>query len=76
MTWKGDTRYDKWFSLQLNNAHIASIGTYYNHVPALENLLKVHNYDLSSFYDAVKKIATTPKIKRNKLLALTAQKEI
>lgn len=76
ITWKGDKRYDNWFLLQLNNAHIASIGTYYNHVPALENLLKMHDYDLRSFYNAVEKIATTSKIKRNKLLSLTAQKEI
>lgn len=48
--------YDTWISAGLNNAHLASIGTYYDCVPGFQRLLQANGGNLSAFYDAVRKI--------------------
>jgi|HubBroStandDraft_4_1064222.scaffolds.fasta_scaffold39601_3 predicted aminopeptidase len=48
--------YDLWIKAGLNNAHLASIGTYYDCVPGFQRLLADNNGDLPSFYAAVKKM--------------------
>jgi predicted aminopeptidase len=48
--------YDLWINAGLNNAHLASIGTYYDCVPGFQHLLQVNGGDLPSFYAAVKKM--------------------
>lgn len=48
--------YDLWINAGLNNAHLASIGTYYDCVPGFQRLLEANGGDLPSFYAAVKKM--------------------
>jgi predicted aminopeptidase len=48
--------YDLWINAGLNNAHLASIGTYYDCVPGFQRLLNAQNGDLSAFYAAVRKM--------------------
>jgi len=48
--------YDLWINAGLNNAHLASIGTYYDCVPGFRLLLQANGGDLPSFYAAVKKM--------------------
>ena len=51
-TWVGGTNYDEWFSLPLNNAHIASITTYRQWLPGLRWLLDANGLEV--FYAEVK----------------------
>ena len=46
--------YDGWIHDGLNNAHLASIGTYYDCVPGFQRLLNEKAGDLPSFYAAVR----------------------
>ncbi len=67
-TWDGDPTYDRWIHRDLNNAHFASTETYYHYVSAFQALLADHQYDLSSFYEAVSVLGNTPKSDRDTLL--------
>ena len=48
--------YDLWINAGLNNAHLASIGTYHDCVPGFQHLLDANGGDLAAFYAAVKKM--------------------
>jgi predicted aminopeptidase len=48
--------YDAWIDAGLNNAHLASIGTYSDCVPGFQQLLAQHGDDLSRFYTAVRRL--------------------
>jgi predicted aminopeptidase len=48
------TGYDKWIADGLNNAHLASIGTYFDCVPGFERLLVANGGSLPAFYAAVR----------------------
>ena len=49
--------FDDWLESGLNNAHLASVGTYFECVPAFERLLATESGDLSRFYVAVAQLA-------------------
>lgn len=66
--WGGSTGYDRWFARDLNNAHLASIATYGDLVPAFHALLAQHNGDLPAFYRAVKDLAALPRRERTERL--------
>jgi predicted aminopeptidase len=51
------TGYDAWLDSGLNNAHLASVATYYDCVPGFERLLAAKNGDLPAFYQAVRELA-------------------
>ena len=51
--WKGDTSYDGWMTQDLNNAHLALVGTYFDYVPYFRKLLKDNNGDFARFYQLV-----------------------
>lgn len=72
-TWDGDTTYDGWIDRDLNNAHLASIGTYHHYVPAFQTLLADHQHDLSSFYEEIKSLVHKPKAERDQFLEHTAK---
>jgi predicted aminopeptidase len=57
--------YDKWIGEGLNNAELASVGTYYDCVPGFERLLRKENGDLPRFYAAARRLAHEPKAKRD-----------
>jgi len=57
--------YDGWIAEGLNNAQLASVGTYYDCVPGFERLLQREDDDLPRFYDAARKLAREPKSTRD-----------
>jgi predicted aminopeptidase len=48
------TGYDQWISDGLNNAHLASVGTYFDCVPGFQRLLAANGGSLPAFYAAVR----------------------
>jgi predicted aminopeptidase len=57
--------YDEWIARGLNNADLASVGTYYDCVPGFERLLQQQNGDLPAFYDAARRLAREPQPARD-----------
>jgi predicted aminopeptidase len=53
---KVHTGYDQWISDGLNNAHLASVGTYFDCVPGFQRLLAANGGSLPAFYAAVRKM--------------------
>ena len=64
--------YDRWIAAGLNNADLASVGTYYDCVPGFERLLQQENDDLPRFYEAARKLARKPKAVRDARLCTNA----
>ncbi|TDY03877.1 aminopeptidase [Thiohalophilus thiocyanatoxydans] len=58
--WNGYGGYDEWMQQPLNNAHLALVATYREHVARFERLLEQHNGDLAAFYTAVERLAKLP----------------
>lgn len=48
--WGGFAGYDRWFAQPLSNAHLASLVTYHEWVPAFGRLLERHGGDLRALY--------------------------
>jgi predicted aminopeptidase len=67
-SWGDHADYDKWFAQDLNNAHLAAIGLYHQHVVAFQKLLAQHRGDLATFYRSVEEIAKLPKAERETAL--------
>jgi predicted aminopeptidase len=63
------TGYDAWLDAGLNNAHLASIATYYDCVPGFERLLAAQHGDLPAFYRRVRELARGPAAQRAALCA-------
>jgi len=61
--------YDAWFEAGLNNAHLASVATYFDCVPGFERLLEAHHGDLPEYYAAVRALARGPAAARRALCA-------
>jgi predicted aminopeptidase len=53
-------RHAGWFGERLNNALLAAIGLYDEHVAAFQQLLREENGDLPRFYAAARKLAALP----------------
>jgi predicted aminopeptidase len=55
----GDSRanFDAWFEQGVNNAHLASVGTYQDCVPGLRHILAEAGNDLPAFYTRVRELA-------------------
>ena len=62
--WVGFSGYDRWFSQDLNNAHLASVAAYTQLVPAFQALFAKNDGNLAKFYQAVTEIAKLPKAER------------
>lgn len=60
--------YNEWIEQGLNNAHLASVATYYDCVPGFERLLALHNGNLPQFYAAVRDLSRKPRFERHNLL--------
>jgi predicted aminopeptidase len=60
--------YRDWAPEGLNNAHLASLATYYECVPGFERLLAKSDGDLPRFYAAVRELARKPRAERHELL--------
>lgn len=63
--WQGYKGYDQWFSKDLNNAKLGTVGIYRDLVPAFQTLLQRHNGDLPAFYLAVKQLSKLPEKQRS-----------
>jgi predicted aminopeptidase len=55
--WGGHAPFDFWFAGEINNAHLASIATYYDCVPGFERELAAAHGDLGAFYHSVHELA-------------------
>jgi predicted aminopeptidase len=69
-SWDGYPGYDRFFAGGIGNAHLASVATYEELVPAFRALLARENGDLRKFYAAVKALAQLDKPTRDAQLAL------
>jgi predicted aminopeptidase len=69
--WGGFAGYDRFFA-DVNNAHLASVATYEELVPAFRALLAREGGDLPRFYAAVKELARLSKAERDRALAALA----
>lgn len=56
--WTGDSRYDRFFAVPMNNARLNTVATYYDQVPKFEKLLKDCGYDLEKFFEKVEQMDT------------------
>jgi predicted aminopeptidase len=65
--WGGFAGYDRYFAQDLNNAHLAAIGAYYELVPAFEALL-ARDGSLPAFYADVRRLARLDKTARDQTL--------
>lgn len=54
--WGGFNGYDRWMSLPINNARLNTIDSYYDYVPAFNDLLQEADGDLAAFYDEVRRL--------------------
>ena len=66
--WGGRAPFDVWFAGDLNNAHLASIATYYNCVPGFQRELAAVGGDLPAFYRRVRELAKMDQQQRDDLV--------
>jgi predicted aminopeptidase len=59
--------YDDWLEAGLDNARLASVGTYFDCVPGFERLLAAEGDELPRFYAAVRALARRPRAERDAL---------
>jgi predicted aminopeptidase len=69
--WGGYAGYDRFFAEPLSNAHLASIATYNDFVPAFRALLRKER-SWSAFYKSVNQLAKLDKADRHRVLAKLA----
>jgi predicted aminopeptidase len=69
--WGGYAGYDRWFAEPLTNAHLASVATYHDLVPAFRALL-AREKNLTAFYGEVRSLAGMEKPARDRQLAQIA----
>lgn len=69
-SWGGFAGYDFWFAQPLSNAHLASIGTYEDALPALDALLDRMGRDLPRFYAEVRTLAKLDRRARDAQLGI------
>ncbi len=66
--WGGHAPFDAWFAGEINNAHLASIATYYNCVPGFQRELAALNSDLPAFYRRVRELSKMEQKQRDELV--------
>ncbi|MBW7924977.1 MAG: aminopeptidase [Burkholderiaceae bacterium] len=66
--WGGFAGYDRWFAQPLTNAHLASIGSYTDRVPAFRALFAEEGGDLPAFYRRAGSLGDLPKPERDAAL--------
>jgi predicted aminopeptidase len=59
--------YDAWLDAGLNNAHLASVATYFDCVPGFERLLAQQGGDLQRYYAAARALGKGPAARRQAL---------
>jgi predicted aminopeptidase len=71
--WGGHAPFDAWFAADVNNAHLASIATYFTCVPGFERELKAVGGNLPAFYLRVRELAKLDQRQRDALVCATPQ---
>jgi predicted aminopeptidase len=66
--WGGHAPFESWFDDDLNNAHLASVATYFTCVPGFERELKAVGGDLTAFYARVRALAKFDQAKRHAMV--------
>ncbi len=66
--WGGHAPFESWFAEDLNNAHLASVATYFACVPGFERELKAVAGDLTAFYARARQLAKLDQPKRDALV--------
>ncbi|MCW5625539.1 MAG: aminopeptidase [Burkholderiales bacterium] len=66
--WGGFRGYDRWFEQPLGNAHLASVATYTQRVPAFERLIVQHGGNLAAVYVEVRRLAKLSQSERDAAL--------
>jgi predicted aminopeptidase len=69
--WGGHAPFDAWFAEDINNAHLASIATYFSCVPGFERELKAVGGSLPAFYVRVRELAKLDQSQRDELVCAT-----
>jgi predicted aminopeptidase len=70
--WGAHAPFETWFAEGINNAHLASIATYYTCVPGFERELREVGGDLPAFYRRVRRLAKLDRRERDALVCGTA----
>jgi len=70
--WGGHAPFESWFDDDLNNAHLASISTYFTCVPGFQRELKAVGGDLTAFYARVRALAKLDQEKRDAIVCGTS----
>jgi predicted aminopeptidase len=70
--WGGHAPFDAWFAQDINNAHLASIATYYACVPGFERELRSAGGNLPAFYRRVRQLAKLDQPQRDLLVCGTS----
>jgi len=71
--WGGHAPFEAWFAKDLNNAHLASIATYFTCVPGFQRELEAARDDLPAFYARVRKLAKLDQAQRDAIVCGTSQ---
>jgi predicted aminopeptidase len=66
--WGGHAPFEAWFDQDINNAHLASVATYFLCVPGFERELRAVNGDLPAFYRRARELAKMPQRARDALV--------
>jgi predicted aminopeptidase len=66
--WGGHAPFESWFDGDLNNAHLASVATYFACVPGFERELEAVGGNLTAFYARVRALAKLDHAERDALL--------
>ncbi len=70
--WHGDTSYDEWMNVDMNNAKLASIATYHEFVPGFLALFELAGEDFTRFYARVEALGKLDATARADCLAAAA----
>lgn len=68
LAWDGYAGYDRWFERPLNNARLASVGTYHELAPALRLLLQQSAGDMRAFHATCRELAMLEQGQRHRYL--------
>jgi len=71
--WGGRAPFDAWFADDINNAHLASIATYFACVPGFQRELQAVGGDLPAFYRRARELAKLDQRQRDALVCTTPQ---
>ena len=66
--WGAHAPFESWFAEDLNNAHLASIATYFDCVPGFQRELEAAGGDLPAFYARVRGLAKLDQEKRDAIV--------